>query len=76
MSRDGKVCPVERAGRLNNSIRRWFQNPEKILQPYIKEGMIVVDLGCGPGFFTVDMARLVGTSGRVIASDLEEGMLE
>ncbi|MCK4539506.1 MAG: class I SAM-dependent methyltransferase [Candidatus Krumholzibacteria bacterium] len=75
-SRDNHVCPVERAGGLDNKIRRWVQNPQKILGPYIKEGMIVLDLGCGPGFFSIDMARMVGESGRVIASDLQEGMLQ
>lgn len=37
--------------------------------------MTVLDIGCGPGFFSIDMAQLVGKSGRVIASDLQEGML-
>jgi ubiquinone/menaquinone biosynthesis C-methylase UbiE len=70
------VCPVERAGSLDNRIRRWLQNPQKILRPYIEEGMTVLDLGCGPGYFSIDMARMVGKSGRVIASDLQEGMLQ
>ena len=47
-----RVCPVERAGGLYNKIRRWLQNPQKILRPYIEEGMTVLDLGCGPGFFS------------------------
>jgi len=77
MSSKGKrVCPVEKAGSLDNSLRRWFQNPQKILKPYIKEGMIALDLGCGPGFFSIEMARMVGKSGRIIASDLQEGMLQ
>ena len=38
--------------------------------------MTVLDLGCGPGFFSVDMARMVGRTGRVIAADLQEGMLQ
>lgn len=70
-----RVCPVEMAGSLDNALRRWLQNPQKILKPFIKEGMTVLDLGCGPGFFSIDMARMVGRSGRVIASDLQEGML-
>ncbi len=70
-----RICPVERAGSLDNRIRRWLQNPQKILGPYIEEGMTVLDLGCGPGFFSIDLARMVGKSGRVIASDLQEGML-
>ena len=38
--------------------------------------MTVLDIGCGPGFFSIDMAQLVGKSGRVIATDLQEGMLQ
>ena len=71
-----RVCPVTLAGGLDNRIRRWLQNPRKILGPYIKEGMTVLDVGCGPGFFSIDLARMVGKSGRVIASDLQEGMLQ
>jgi len=71
----GHVCPVERAGSLDNRIRRWVQNPRKLLEPYVKEGMTVLDIGCGPGFFSREMARLVGPSGRVIAADMQEGML-
>ena len=71
-----RVCPVERAGSLDNRIRRWLQDPQKILGPYVEEGMTILDIGCGPGFFSIDMAQMVGKSGRVIASDLQEGMLE
>lgn len=70
------VCPVKRAGRLDNRFRKWLQDPQKILGPYIEKGMTVLDLGCGPGFLSVDIARMVGESGKVIASDLQEGMLE
>jgi ubiquinone/menaquinone biosynthesis C-methylase UbiE len=70
-----RICPVERAGGLDNGIRRWLQNPRKILAPYVDRGMTVLDVGCGPGFFSIELARMVGESGRVIASDLQEGML-
>lgn len=76
MKNKQRVCPVEMSGSLDNRVRRWFQNPQKILQPYIEEGMAVLEIGCGPGFFTLDMARMVGQSGRVIAVDMQEGMLE
>ncbi len=69
------VCPVGLAGTLDFNLRRLVQNPYKILQPYISNGMTVLDLGCGPGFFTIDMAKLAGSSGKVIAADLQEGML-
>jgi ubiquinone/menaquinone biosynthesis C-methylase UbiE len=71
-----RVCPVERAGSLDTRMRRWFQNPAKILAPFITEGMTVLDFGCGPGYFTIDMAKMVGKSGRVIAADLQEEMLQ
>ena len=38
--------------------------------------MTVLDVGCGPGFFSIDMAHHVGESGRVVALDLQEGMLQ
>ncbi len=71
-----RVCPVENAGGLDNSIRRLLQNPRKIVKPYIHKGMTVLDLGCGPGFFTVEIAKLLQGTGKVIAADLQEGMLE
>ena len=70
------VCPVERAGNLDSRIRRWLQNPQKIIGAYVEEGMTVLDVGCGPGLFSIDMAQMVGESGRVIAADLQEGMLQ
>lgn len=71
-----RVCPVELADSLDNRLRRWFQNPRKILAPYVAEGMTALDVGCGPGFFSVELARLVGPGGRVIAADLQQGMLD
>jgi len=71
-----RVCPVSLAGGLDNRIRRMIQNPEAILSPYVSEGITVLDVGCGPGFFSIALAGLVGDSGRVIAADLQEGMLD
>jgi len=71
-----RVCPVELANSLDSKIRRWLQNPQKILSPYVKEGMKVLDVGCGPGFFSVELAKMVGTNGKLYAVDLQEGMLK
>ena len=70
------ICPVEKAGHLELRIRRWFQNPRAILRPYVRPGMTVLDLGCGPGFFTLEMAQMVGPSGRVVAVDLQQGRVD
>jgi ubiquinone/menaquinone biosynthesis C-methylase UbiE len=53
-----------------------FHNPWLILRPFVREGMTVLDFGCGPGFFTMKAAEMVGQGGRVIASDLQQGMLD
>jgi ubiquinone/menaquinone biosynthesis C-methylase UbiE len=71
-----RVCPLALAGGLDNRVRRWFQNPRRLLESYVRDGMTALDIGCGPGFFTIDLALLVGPSGRVIAVDLQAGMLE
>ncbi len=70
------ICPVQISGFLDNKIRKLFQNPDKILKPYMKEGLTVLDIGCGPGFFTIPIAQMVGENGKVIAADLQEGMLQ
>ena len=70
------VCPATYAGSLDNFLRRLIHKPEKILSPYVKEGMTVLDMGCGPGYFTVALAMLTGESGKVIAADLQQEMLD
>jgi len=71
-----RVCPVELASSLDSKLRRWLQNPHDILAPFVNEGMKVLDVGCGPGFFSIEMAQMVGASGQVISADLQEGMLQ
>jgi len=70
-----KFSPIS-AFMLDNPIRRFFQNPVKILSPYIRNGMTVIDIGCGPGMFSLVMAELVGPQGKVIAVDLQQEMLD
>ncbi|HLP62194.1 MAG TPA: class I SAM-dependent methyltransferase [Candidatus Deferrimicrobium sp.] len=69
------LCHHQISFILDNWLRRWLQNPAKIVGEYIKEGDTVIDFGCGPGFFTIPMARMVGTQGKIIAVDLQEEML-
>jgi ubiquinone/menaquinone biosynthesis C-methylase UbiE len=38
----------------------------------IREGMTVVDYGCGPGRYTMRFARLVGATGKVYAVDIHD----
>jgi 2-polyprenyl-3-methyl-5-hydroxy-6-metoxy-1,4-benzoquinol methylase len=70
-----KVCPLWVGYLLASPVRRLFQNPKKILQPYLKSGMTAVDFGCAMGYFSLPIAEMVGRSGRVISVDLQEKML-
>lgn len=69
------VCPHTISFFLDNWFRKLIQNPKKIMGPYIKKGDTVIDIGCGPGFFSIEMAKLVGKNGKVIAVDLQEKMI-
>ena len=53
-----------------------FHNPERILAPYVSDGMIAMDIGCGMGYFTLPMSGMVGKNGKVVAVDLQSKMLE
>ena len=70
------VCPAEHAGWLTNPVRRLFNNPRRILGGLVKEGDVAIDLGCGPGFFTLPLAEMVGQTGSVIAVDVQQEMLD
>ncbi len=61
---------------LDSDLRRKLQPPDLIVaRAGIKEGMSVLDLGCGPGFFTIPIARAVGPQGKVYALDIQPAML-
>lgn len=74
--KDIHVCPWWFSFFLDNLLRPRFHDPEKILSPYVKEGNVAADIGCGPGYFSPTMARLVGESGRVVCIDLQRKMLD
>jgi len=56
--------------------RQREEDCEKLLGALkIKPGQTVCDLGCGNGFYTLKLARLVGPEGRVVAVDIQPEML-
>ena len=69
-----RVCPWWLGYLLVSPLRRWLQNPRELIIPYVKPGMTVFEPGPGMGFFTIEIARLVGPSGRVIAVDVQPRM--
>lgn len=42
----------------------------------LQTGMSVIDVGCGPGRLTIPIAKLIGKKGRVVAVDIQPGMLK
>ena len=56
----------------DNPLRRIFDNPMNTLRAAgIQPGQQVLEVGCGPGFFTIPAAKLVGDTGYVYAIDLQ-----
>jgi ubiquinone/menaquinone biosynthesis C-methylase UbiE len=70
------VCPWWVGYLLASPIRRLWQDPARILRPYVRPGMTVLEPGPGMGFFTLELAREVCDSGRVIAVDVQPQMIE
>ena len=70
------VCPWQLAPIIDNHLRPLINNPQKLFAPYVTEGMTVLDVGCGAGFTSLGLARLVGEEGKVIAADLQPRMLD
>ena len=71
-----RVCPVWIGYFLASPLRKLFQNPNRILAPYLNRGKKVLDVGPGMGFFTLPMAELVKPSGKVFCVDIQKKMLE
>ncbi len=70
-----RICPWWLGWILASPLRRWFQDPAEIVNPHVREGMTVLEPGPGMGFFTLELARRVGPSGRVVAVDIQPRMI-
>jgi cyclopropane fatty-acyl-phospholipid synthase-like methyltransferase len=70
------VCTWWHAYSFDNPLRKLVHKPQRILGAYVKDGMTVMDVGCGMGHFSIGMANLVGEQGKVIAIDLQQKMLD
>ncbi len=52
------------------------ERPSEVLKQLdLKPGMVVCDLGCGNGFYTLLMAPQVAPAGKVLAVDIQQEML-
>jgi ubiquinone/menaquinone biosynthesis C-methylase UbiE len=69
--------PHQFAGLLDLPLRRQYLDPGEVLGMYgVSSGMALLDVGCGTGIFTVEMARMLGDQGHVHAVDIQPFMIE
>jgi ubiquinone/menaquinone biosynthesis C-methylase UbiE len=65
------------ANLIDNPVRRRIQPPSAMpLRHGIEPGMTVLEVGPGNGRYTIETARRVGSTGKVIAIDIEPKMIE
>lgn len=61
----------------DNPLLPIFRNPYKLLRAAgLKSGQKVLEVGCGPGFFTIPAARIVGEDGLIYAVDVHPLAIE
>jgi len=55
----------------DNPLLPLFRNPQRLLiAAGLKQGQKVLEVGCGPGFFTIPAAKIVGDKGVIYAIDV------
>ena len=69
------TCPWWFTWTFDNPLRRLVHDAHKMLEPYVVPGSRVADIGCGMGYFTVELARAVGPAGNVQAVDTQPQQL-
>lgn len=70
------VCPWWFGCLLARPLRRLFEDPARVLAPFLQPGFTVLEPGPGMGFFTLELARLTGPAGRVVAVDIQPKRIE
>ena len=77
--RHGRAGPFPASDALSllNPLRRFLHPPVPTLLQLFRVGAgdTVLELGPGPGYFSIEASRLVGSAGRVICVDVQRGML-
>ncbi len=59
----------------DRTIRPLLWDPERIVLPFVAPGDTVADIGCGTGYFSAPLSRLVGPTGRLVLMDAQEEMV-
>lgn len=73
---DRRFDPHKRYGLVDAQRQARWDPPRFLTRLDLKVGQVVVDLGCGPGFWTLPLAEIVGPAGAVWALDVSQEMLD
>ncbi len=72
-----EVFSADRADDLLNPLRALFMPGWKTLKHFdLREGQTVLELGPGPGYYTVEASQTLGSTGRLVCLDVQRGMIE
>lgn len=72
-----RVMGYRAASWLERPERVREEDPQKLIKALdVKEGMIIADVGAGSGYHTFLLSPLVGEKGKIIASDIQQEMLD
>ena len=74
--RDGPMPVSQALMQLSPQRRRMHRADETVRSFRLHEGDTVLELGPGPGYFSIEAARFVGATGRVLCVDLQPGMTQ
>lgn len=68
--------PFAKATLLDSPLRKLFSGPARIIATFdVKPGERVLDIGSGTGYYSLEAARRIGASGRLICFDIQREML-
>lgn len=77
---DSECCVTDKPPKwiflFDNPLRGLLTRPKKFVSQHLSKGAVAVDLGCGPGFFTIPMAEVVAPEGKVFGVDSDKRSIE
>jgi SAM-dependent methyltransferase len=75
--REKSVFPASDAPALLNPLRQAIMPSAKTLDRFgVAEGQVVLEVGPGPGYYSIEASRRVGTGGRLVCLDLQREMIQ
>ncbi len=75
-SRSHHLCPWQCMWIFDNRFRLKIHPGKSVFSKYVSSGDTVMDMGCGIGGMSLELGRLVGEEGKVIAADIQKGALK